>query len=226
MDSKKYIFALLITVLIFGTALSISNYLSDRKLQNVKDIEARVSQDILSSETQFSLLEETSCQNVSPAGFLSNELGPLGEKLSYAENQNYRSEDIDSLKRSYFLLEIKDYLLMKRVTEKCGDRPTFILYFYSSNKDCTDCENMGAVLTELRTRYPSLRVYSFDYNFDVPAVKTLEKTYGVKNSLPALIIDGKAYYGMKTVDELISTVPALKKLANASTTSSTSTPKK
>jgi hypothetical protein len=226
MNSKKYIFALVITVLIFGTALSVSNYLSDKKLQQVKDIEARVSQDILSSETQYSLLEETACSNVSPSGFLSSELGPLGEKLSYAENQNYNSDDINALKRSYFLLEIKDYLLMKKVTAKCGDKPTFILYFYSSDKDCPDCENMGAVLTELRTRYPSLRVYSFDYNFDVPAVKTLEKTYAVKDELPALIINSKTYYGLKSVNELLSTVPELKKLASATSTTATTTEKR
>ncbi|MBX4200228.1 hypothetical protein KW790_02105 [Candidatus Parcubacteria bacterium] len=229
-DSRKYIAAFVITVLIFGTALTVSNYLSKKKLQEVKDVENRVSLDILSSETQFSLLEETTCKNVSPSGFLSSELGPLGEKLSYAENQNFSDTDLESLKRSYFLLEIKDYLLMKRVTEKCGDKPTFILYFYAS-EDCPECENMGAVLTELRTRYPSLRVYSFDYNYDVPAIKTLEKIYKVDNKLPALIINGDPYYGEKTVDELLANVPALARIkalddkakAASSTPTSTST---
>lgn len=220
MNPKKYIFAFVITILIFGTALIASTYLSNKKLEDVRNIEAKVNQDILASETQFNLLEETSCSNISPSGFLSSELGPLGDKLSYAESQHYNQADVNALKGSYFLLEIKDYLLMKRVTDKCGNKPTFILYFYSSD-NCPDCETMGAVLTELRTRYPNLRVYSFDYGYENASIRTLERMYGVKDQVPALVIGNQVYYGMHTIDDLLSTVPALKKLANASSTAST-----
>src|SRR3989344_6171630 len=128
-DSKKYIAAFSITAVIFGTAIFVSNIIGQKKLEDVRVIENRVALDILSSETQFALLEETSCTDIGP-GFLSKELGSLGEKLSYAESQTeLESADLEYLKRSYFLLEIKDYLLMKRLTEKCGIKPTFILYF-------------------------------------------------------------------------------------------------
>jgi len=77
-DSKKYLVAFVITALIFGTAVVASSMLTDKKLEDVRDIENRVALDILSSETQFALLEETSCKDIG-AGFLSKELGPLGE---------------------------------------------------------------------------------------------------------------------------------------------------
>src|SRR3989344_3691326 len=179
-NSKKYIVAFAITAVIFGTAIFVSNILTQKKLEGVRDIENRVALDILSSETQFALLGETSCADIGP-GFLSKELGSLGEKLSYAENQTeLNTDDLDYLKRSYFLLEIKDYLLMKQLTEKCGIKPTFILYFYSSEENCKDCERMGYVLTALRDKYPDLRVYSFDYHFDVGAINTLVSIYKVK----------------------------------------------
>jgi hypothetical protein len=231
MNARKYIFAFVLTVLLFGTALYISNFLNQKKIEDVKSVEDRVSLDILSSETQFSLLEETSCKDISPSGFLSSELGPLGQKLSYAEDQNFSSTDLNTLKQSYFLLEIKDYLLMKQVTEKCGHPQTFVLYFYGSQGDCPDCSTMGAVLTTLRERYPNLRVYSFDYDFDLEAVKTMENIYNVKKRLPALIINGDPYYGLKTVDELLTNVPALARIkadadkAAASSTQATSTPR-
>jgi len=216
-DSKKYIVAFLITAVIFGTAIFVSNILSQKKLEDVRVIENRVALDILSSETQFALLEETSCSDIGP-GFLSKELGSLGEKLSYAENQTeFNSGDLEYLKRSYFLLEIKDYLLMKRLTEKCGIKPTFILYFYSTEEDCKDCEKMGYVLTALRDKYPDLRVYSFDYHFDVGAINTLVSIYKLKSSLPAMIINSNPYYGFYSVEELEDAVPALQKLAAART---------
>lgn len=221
-DSKKYLVAFLITALIFGTAVVASSALADKKLEDVRAIEARVAQDILSSETQFALLAETSCRDIGP-GFLSKELGTLGEKLSYAENNNgFNTEDVESLKRSYFLLEIKDYLLMKRLTEKCKIEPTFILYFYSTNDRCEECEKMGYVLTALRDKYPDLRVYSFDYHYDVGAISTLVSIYKVAPKLPALIINGEPYYGLRTVEELEAQIPALKLMEAATSTDSTS----
>ncbi|MDO8590197.1 MAG: hypothetical protein Q7R69_02900 [bacterium] len=227
-DFKKYIVAFIITAFIFGTAIFVSNLIGQKKLEDVRAIENRVALDILSSETQFALLEETSCKDIGP-GFLSKELGSLGEKLAYAENQTeFNAGDLEYLKRSYFLLEIKDYLLMKRLTEKCGIRPTFILYFYSTQEKCEDCERMGYVLTALRDKYQDLRVYSFDYHFDVGAVGTLISIYKVKSDLPAMIINGLTYYGFRSVEDLEKTVPALKELAakvKAAEKATTSTPK-
>src|SRR3990167_8503119 len=106
-DFKKYLITFLITAVIFITAIFVSNTLSQKKLEDVRAIESRVALDILSSETQFALLEETSCKDIGP-GFLSQELGSIGKKLSYAENQTeLNTEDLEYLKRSYFLLEIK-----------------------------------------------------------------------------------------------------------------------
>lgn len=214
-DSRKYIVAFAITAVIFGTAIFVSNILSQKKLEDVRAVENRVALDILSSETQFALLEETSCSDIGP-GFLSKELGSLGEKLSYAENQSeLESSDLDYLKRSYFLLEIKDYLLMKRLTEKCGVKPTFILYFYSTEDVCEDCEKMGYVLTAMRDKYPDLRVYSFDYNFDVGAINTLVSIYKINPNLPAMIINSDPYYGFYSIEDLEKNVPAIRRLFEA-----------
>lgn len=210
---KKYLIAFIITAVIFGTAILVSNGISQKKLEDVRDIENRVALDILSSETQFALLEETSCEDIG-AGFLSKELSSLGEKLVYAEKQTeFNALDLEYLKRSYFLLEIKDYLLMKKLTEKCDIKPTFVLYFYSTDKSCEDCERMGYVLTALGNKYPDLRVYSFDYDFDVGAIATLVSIYKVKPTLPALVIDGKNYYGFSPIEELEESVPSIKLLA-------------
>ena len=218
-DSRKYIVAFLITAAIFGTTIYASNKLTDKKIEDVRTIENRVALDLLSAETQFALLTETSCKDIGP-GFLSQELGPLGEKLSYAENSmSFNKEDVDSLKQSYFLLEIKDYLLMKQLTTKCNIKPTFILYFYSSDKDkCEDCEKMGYVLTALRNKYPDLRVYSFDYSFDLGAIKTLTSIYKLKSSLPIVVVNGEPYYGFKSIEEFEQSIPALKLLKTSSST--------
>ena len=104
---------------------------------------------------------------------------------------------------------------MKQVNEKCGVKPITIIYFYSNKGDCDECKREGYVLTKLREEYPELRIYSFDYNLDLSAVKTLKSIYGVKNTLPALIIWDENYYGFKSATDIEKIVPQLKRLREA-----------
>jgi hypothetical protein len=93
-----------------------------------------------------------------------------------------------------------------------------VIYFYATDDKCSECEKEGYVLTHLREEYPDLRVYSFDYNIDVSAVKTLIAVNKIKNELPALIIKDKVYYGFKGVEDLEKMMPELAKMkANTGT---------
>lgn len=209
---RKYLFSFLITAAIFASALYLSNFFSEKKLDQIRNIQDKIAIDILSSETQFSLLEDSSCRDVG-SNTLSDELGELEEKLAYTETQRgYDDNEVITLKKYYSLLEIKDYLLMNKISEKCNRKPISIIYFYSTDKKCLDCEKEGYVLTKLRETYPDLRVYSFDYNIDVSAVKTLISINKIKNELPALIIKDKVYYGFQGIEALEKMIPELKTL--------------
>ncbi len=217
---KKYLFSFIITAIIFATAIFLSNYFANKKLEEIRNIQDKIAVDILSSETQFSLLEESSCKDLG-VGTLSTELGNLEDKLAYTESQRGHDDiEVIALKRYYSLLEIKDYLLMNKISEKCKKTPLSIIYFYSTDDSCPDCEKEGYVLTHLRETYPELRVYSFDYNIDLSAVKTLISINKLKPELPALIIKDKVYYGFQSVDDLEKAVPELAKLKVSTTTKS------
>ena len=214
MGWKKYIFAFVITSIIFATAIAASNYFNNKRIAEIESIESRIAVDILSLETQFDLLQQLSCADVFQNPVLSSELETLGERLDFAENSlGVDNPEVMKLKRSYTLLEIKDYLLMKKVTEKCPLNPTFIFYFYSNEGDCPSCVREGYVLTALKQKYPDLRVYSFDYNLDLSALKTLIAINKVEDKLPALIINNKAYYGFNDVENIEKILPELEKNA-------------
>jgi hypothetical protein len=219
---RKYAYSFGITVIIFSTAIFLSNYFGQKKLDEIRNIQDKISIDILSSETQFSLLEESSCKDIG-TGSLSTELGNLEEKLSYTEGQRGADDpEVQTLKRYYSLLEIKDYLLMNKISDKCKKTPLSIIYFYSTKGDCSDCEKEGYVLTSLRENYPELRIYSFDYNLDVSAVKTLISINKLKNTLPALIVKDRIYYGFQSIEALEKAIPELQTL-KATTTAATTT---
>lgn len=212
-ETKKYVLALLLTAAVFFSALYISNRFAARRTAEVKAAEDKISLDILSSETQFALLKDSSCKAIDHSTAFSEELNSLVEKLSYMEqNLGNENADVINLKKYYSLLQIKDYLLVGKVNEKCGIKPITIIYFYSNKGDCADCQKEGYVLTSLREEYPELRIYSFDYNLDLSAVKTMRSLYGVRNTLPALVIWDENYYGFKSPEDIGKIIPQLKKL--------------
>ncbi len=229
-DWKKYLITLIITVFIFITAFSFSNNLNNRKVQDVKRIQDSIATDILSSETQFALLSELSCKDVGVAT-LSNELSSIAERIQNSANDlGNKNQEVVFLKKYYSLLEIKDYLLMRRISEQCGKKFMFALYFYDNAEACPDCDKAGYVLTYLRGKYPQLRVYSFDNNNDISAVKTLKSIFKIESPYPAFVIGDKTINGYKEKEEMEKILQDIypketKEALAASKSEATSTPK-
>jgi hypothetical protein len=201
-DWKKYLIVFLITVTLFLSASYVSNFFADKKIDQLKNIQDKIAIDILSSETQFSLLSELSCKNISDSA-LAGELGELGQKLEWGQENLGATEEVTYLRTYYSLLQIKDYLLMKRISERCKVKSAFILYFYTTAENCSECERQGLVLTTLRDKYPELRVYSFDYSTDLSAVEAMLNIYKIEDTkLPALVIDGDVLTGFNSIEDL------------------------
>lgn len=222
-DTKKYIAAFLITTAIFASGFFASTFFNNKKVENIKELQDSIAIDILSNETQFDLLKEVSCSNINYS-YLSEELGELGDKITYTDDsQAVNKESSLYLRKYYSLLQVKDYLLSKKLGEKCAaKKPVFILYFYSTKEKCPECTRTGYVLTELKKKYPDLRIYSFDNDMPLSVVTTTKQIFKVKDDLPALVIDDKTYTGFKSMEEIESLLPEAFK-ATATSTSATST---
>ncbi len=214
-DIKRYIVVFVITLALFVTTMALSSFLSGRKLENIKSIQDTVAIDIMSSETQFQLLQELSCKDVA-ANTLSDTLNELADKIAYSE-QNIRNKDqVTELKRYYSLLEIKDYLLMQKIKAKCGSTVVPIFYFYTTAENCSECIKQSAVLTEMRREYPELRIYSFDYNLDLTALQSLIKIFKVEDTkLPALVMNEKLYTGFSSQEDIEKSLPEIVKMKQA-----------
>lgn len=215
-DWKKYLIVFLITLGLFFTAIYLSNYFGNKKIDQLKTIQDKIAVDILSSETQFSLLSELSCKNISDSVF-SSELGELGNKLEWSQKNLGSTDEVSYLKKYYSLLQIKDYLLSKKISARCGVKSAFILYFYTTAENCSLCEEESLVLSTLRTEYPELRVYSFDYSTDLSAVTAMLQIYKIKDTvLPALVIDDNVLTGFHPIEELEKRVQDSFKLQGSS----------
>jgi hypothetical protein len=206
--ARNALIALGITLVLAGTIAYTVNYLNRARVSELSAIEDQLSIDALSLETQFSLLETAPCDSAASSTTFTSELADFGSRLSYAEGQLGNDDaQVVRLKERYSLLEIRDYLITKRLAQACGTKPITVLYFYSNSGDCPDCDKAGYALSYLRNTYPALRVYSFDYNLDLGALKTLVTVTKVKNSLPAFVINGKYSYGFTSLADLEKQFP-------------------
>ena len=223
LPARNALLALVITALLIGTVIYAVKYLDRQRVVQLDDLQSRLATDTLSVETQFALLESAPCKDLSEGNTLSQEVTSLGDRLSFAESQlGTKNAQVIELKKQYTLLEIRDYLLAKRLVETCKVKPTVVLYFYSNEPGaCTDCDRASYALSYLHQVNPNLRVYSFDYNLDLGALKTLIAVEKVKPEFPAFVIDNKLSYSFKDVDAFKLNFP--KNFFATSTASTTAT---
>ena len=218
--ARNAFIALGITIALMATVAYAVNYLNRTRIAELSTIEDQLSIDTLSLDTQFTLLEGAPCDSVASSTTLTDKLAAMGNRLSFAESQlGSDTPQVIRLKQQYSLLEIRDYLINKKVSVACGTKPVTVLYFYSNAAECIDCDKAGYALSYLRDTYPALRVYSFDYNLELGALQTLIAVEKVKNTLPAFVINGKNYYGFTSLADLEKQFP---KGALATTTPSKS----
>jgi hypothetical protein len=214
-----------ITVVIIGSVVYATSYLDRQRLAELTAIQNQLATDTLSLETQFSLLENAPCEDIVAGNELSQEVSALGDRLAGAEERlgNTNKQVID-LKKQYTLLQIRDYLLTQQLAKTCHITPTVALYFYSNVPgSCENCDRASYALSYLRQTYPSLRVYSFDYDLDLGALRTLIAVEKVKSEFPAFVINGKRTYGFTTLEDFQKQFP--KALFATSTATTTATKK-
>lgn len=212
--TRNILISLVITILLIGTVVYAINYLNQQRVAELNTVEQQLSTDTLSVETQYSLLENAPCSDFTQGSstedtLLSQEVSNIGDQLSFTEDKLGSTDpQVIQLKNQYTLLEIRDYLLTEQLSKTCHLSPTIVLYFYSNAGDCQGTsDRAGYALSYLRQTYPSLRVYSFDYNLDLGALKTLESIENVKPQFPAFVINQKQYYGFTSLDDFEKDFP-------------------
>lgn len=230
-DYTRYALAMIVTTALFCSAYLASSYFMSKRLSNIDTIQENLHIEDMSNQVQYDLLQEASCANVTSSSILSEDLAKTGDKLSYTEAElGSTNPSVVYLKKYYSLLQIKDYLLSKKLAEKCYTKKTiFIIYMYSNGKDesgnvkCDRCADQAVILTALREKYPELRVYTFDYDLDLSAVEALKKIYKIPATFPALIVQDKLYTGFQSLDALDSLMPDNLVPVASSTATSTAT---
>lgn len=200
---KKYLITFFITSTIFLSAFFVSDRVSNSRVEQLNNVQEKISLNILATETRFALLENSSCENVfegSPLEIgITRDLNQLVTRIKFLENElGSDNEDVVILKRRYTLLQMKDFLLVQELGKRCDYTVATVLYFHAP--DCGDCRNQSIVLDQIRSENSYVRVYWMDTSIEEGTLGTLERLYDVQE-YPTLVLGEENYPGFTSYDE-------------------------
>ncbi len=190
-----------ITTLIFLSGFMLSKSLTGSKLGDLEQAVNDITLQTASIETEYNLLLENPC---SFGGFnrLTASLDELAGKLLFNNAREQQTQTrLNSIKQNYFLLETRHWLFVQKLNKECGTNYTPMLYFYSDQGDCDNCEAQGIVLSEIKKTHPDAMIYSFDTNADYSLVSTIKAIYNITTA-PSVVINNTLYDKFLTQEDI------------------------
>ena len=213
LSKEKYIVAGAITFGIFLLGLFLGLAIEGKRVNYIESVGRKQNLDFSSLQIQYAFIDQ-----------LSQEKNCLAVQKTFEQNINnlestrirlenfdrdatLNKNEFDLLKNEYILAQIRYWLLAERTRELCGSDIVNILYFFSDEKECPDCEKQAFVLTYLKKKFKDkLLIFSFDSKFESePMIGLLKITYNV-SKYPTLVVGGKPSSGFKDKDSILEEI--------------------
>ncbi len=208
MRPAKYIAAFVITSLIFLFGVSLGSNISQEELTAIEMDVLKVRQEQEATELVMALrMEDSMALCKMPLEKLTASRGKMGKSLQRLEAElgKLHPRVIDQ-KDQYYLIQAREYLLVKRMEIACEKSYPTILYFYSNFADCTKCEAQGFILDEIHfDGNVPVQTYSFDIHANNTIVTALNDQYGIKTA-PSMVIGGATYAGFLEKDQVMELI--------------------
>ncbi len=213
LSKDKYIIAGAITLGIFLLGLFLGLAIEGKRVNYIESVSRKQNLDFSSLQLQYAFIDQ-----------LSQEKNCLAVQKTFEQNINnlestrirlenfdrdakLNKDEFDLLKNEYMLAQIRYWLLAQRTKKLCGNDIVNILYFYSDQKECPDCDKQAFVLTYLKKKFKDkLLVFSFDSKFESePMIPLLKKTYNI-TTFPTIVIEGNPKYGLTDKNTILNVV--------------------
>lgn len=188
LDSRnRYFYALSIAIALFVFGFSISYGLNSFEFERVSNLQEDIFYDFYKTKISYNLFDLEDCNEL-----YFEELGVAldfqGAMLEKFENEfGKENKHVAKRKKFYSLLQLSHYDFMQEVDELCGFENDFVLFFYSNDESHVDqSERIGDLLRVLKSKHPSVLIYSFDSNSNDPLIEKLKLKYEIKEPVTIL----------------------------------------
>ncbi|MBI4451937.1 hypothetical protein HY637_00780 [Candidatus Woesearchaeota archaeon] len=212
-SKDKYLMAGAITVGIFLLGLFLGLAIEGKRVNYIESVSRKQNLEFSSLQLQYAFIDQ-----------LSQEKNCLAVQKTFEQNINslestrirlenfdrdatLNKNELDILKNEYLLAQIRYWLLAERTRELCGSDIVSVLYFFSDEEECPDCEKQAFVLTYLKKRFKDrLLIFSFDSKFEEePMIPLLKNTYDTKK-FPTIVIEGKPKPGFQSKESILKEI--------------------
>ncbi|MFT4244038.1 MAG: hypothetical protein ACMXYB_01120 [Candidatus Woesearchaeota archaeon] len=122
----------------------------------------------------------------------------------YESSAIARHDEYLELKESYFNLQTRYYILANRINSLCPNSFDTILYFYTYDRDCPECEDQGLFLSHIKRKHTdNVMIFSYNIQSESTIVSILTQTNSIKSyQTPTLIINSKHKLGFSNVGQI------------------------
>ena len=114
----------------------------------------------------------------------------------YSQQANVAKDDFESLKRQYTISQLNFFVLSKKMEESCPGTADYVrvLYFYSNDKKCPQCESQANVLDYFKRQLKqNILIFALDEEFEAePTITLLKQTYNI-TTFPSIVVEDKPY---------------------------------
>lgn len=207
---EKYVFAALLTLGIFLLGVLLGLVIEGKRIIFIQNSAKEQKLDFASLQLQYAYVNQLSQEQNCPAlikTFEKNIESLESARLrleEYNQNAKISKDDFKLLQREYILSQLSYWLFAKQTRDVCNVDQASILYFYSTKKECPDCEEQAFVLTYLKKRFnEKLLIFALNGRYtEEPMIEMLKTRYDIQ-VYPTLVIEDKKFEGFTSKDDIL-----------------------
>ena len=190
MKQQALFIVILLVGVVFAIGVIVGNAWKTSESSGVSKVLRQSELDTESFLVEQELFEsfETNCALAEKRlGSLGGELWKLGKVLGAPDAKvQLGEEDYSLLKRKYHLMQIRTYILNKKLQSDCASKADVILFYFKQGDALS--EQQGQILDELVAEY-NLNVFAIEYKYS-KELAFLEDYYEI-SSTPTLVVNYK-----------------------------------
>ncbi len=188
-QGKQALFTIILLIgVVFAIGIIAGNAWQSSRSNEVTKILRQSELDAESFIVEQELFEsfETNCAlSEKRLSALSEELWKLGKVLGASDaKEKLGAENYDFLKRKYHLMQLRTYIVDKKLQTDCGSKTNTILFYFKQSDESS--EQQGKILDELVDTY-DIHVFAIEYQYS-NEMEFMEDYYEI-TSTPTLVVN-------------------------------------
>jgi len=185
---QRFTSVLLLLIIVFILGVIAGNNLANGQSSSIDDFlkQSELSTDSYLLEQQlFKGLEKDCDLEKIRLADLSQELWQLGKLLGEETSQkDLEPERYEYLKKKYHLMQLRTFLLYKRLNDECEQQSDVILFYFSKNNP--ESQEQGEILDGIVEKQ-DVTVFAVELNYS-KEIEFVERYYVIKEA-PSLVIN-------------------------------------